>query len=78
MKNEQDDLSPEYVKLSTALFKSGGLSLVSSANLANMTVASFIAHISRLGIPVIKQTDKEVTDDMDALDDWLKSDSQSA
>jgi predicted HTH domain antitoxin len=39
--------------LATALFKDGDLSLARSAKLAEMSLAGFIAHISRLGIPVI-------------------------
>jgi len=58
--------------LATALFKDGDLSLARSARLADMPLASFIAHISRLGIPVINQTAEEVQQDMDTLEQWLK------
>ncbi|OAI09001.1 prevent-host-death protein [Methylomonas methanica] len=58
--------------LATALFKDGDLSLARSAKLADMPLANFIAHVSRLGIPVISQTAEEVQDDMDTLDQWLK------
>ena len=54
--------------LATALFKDGYLSLACSARLADMPLAGFIAHISRLGIPVIKQTAEEVQQDMDTLE----------
>jgi predicted HTH domain antitoxin len=58
--------------LATALFKDGDLSLSRSAKLADMLLTDFIAHISRLGIPVIKQTAEEVQEDMDTLEQWLK------
>jgi predicted HTH domain antitoxin len=58
--------------LATALFKDGELSLARSAKLADMPLASFIAHISRLGIPVINQTAEEVLEDMDTLEQWLQ------
>lgn len=58
--------------LATALFKDGELSLARSARLADMPLANFIAHVSRLGIPVINQTAEEVQEDMDTLEQWLK------
>ena len=58
--------------LATALFKDGELSLARSARLAEMPLANFIAHVSRLGIPVIDQTADEVREDMDTLEQWLK------
>ena len=58
--------------LATALFKDGDLSLARSAKLADMPLADFIAHVSRLGISVINQTAEEVVQDMDTLDQWLK------
>lgn len=66
------DMPGVRTALATALFKEGNLSLARAANLANMTLAGFITHISRLGIPVISQTDDEVEEDMDTLDEWLK------
>ena len=58
--------------LATALFKDGDLSLARSAKLADIPLADFIAHVSRLGIPVINQTAEEVRKDMDTLEQWLK------
>jgi len=58
--------------LATALFRDGELSLARSAKLADMPLADFIAHVSRLGIPVINQTAEEVQQDMETLDQWLK------
>jgi len=58
--------------MATALFKDGNLSLARSAKLADMPLASFIAHVSRLGISVIDQTAEEVQEDLDTLEQWLK------
>lgn len=57
--------------LATALFKDGNLSLARSAKLADMPLANFIAHVSRLGISVIDQTAEEVQADIDTLEQWL-------
>lgn len=58
--------------LATALFKDGNLSIARSAKLADMTSADFIAHVSRLGIPVIDLSAEETQQDLDTLDEWLK------
>jgi predicted HTH domain antitoxin len=57
--------------LATALFRDGGLSLARAARLAQMPYSKFIAHLSRLGISVVEQTNEEVLDDMETLDAWL-------
>jgi predicted HTH domain antitoxin len=57
--------------LATALFRDGGLSLARGARMAQMPMADFITHVSRLGIPVITHDAHEVTRDMDTLDQWL-------
>ncbi len=57
--------------LASALFRDGGLSLVRSARMAQMPLASFIAHVSRLGIAVVTHDASEVTRDMETLDQWL-------
>ena len=67
------DMPGVRTALATALFKDGELSLARAANLANMTLAGFITHISRFGIPVISQSDEDVESDMDTLDEWLAS-----
>lgn len=67
------DMPGVRTALATALFKDGELSLARAASLAKMTLSGFIAHISRLGIPVINQSDDEVEEDMDTLDEWLAS-----
>lgn len=59
--------------LATALFRDGELSLARAAKVAETTLADFIAHVSRLGIPVINQSAAETDQDMDTLDEWLAS-----
>jgi predicted HTH domain antitoxin len=55
------------------LFRDGELSLARSARLAGMSVATFIAHVSRLGIPVVRLNAGETARDMETLDQWLAS-----
>lgn len=59
--------------LATALFRDGHLSLVRSARLAAMSVAQFAAHVSRLGIAVVRLDAQETKRDMDTLEEWLAS-----
>lgn len=59
--------------LATALFRDGHLSLARAARVAEMPLTTFIAHVSRLGIPVVHATSAEVDRDMDTLEDWLAS-----
>ena len=61
------------VVLATGLFEKDELSLSQSAKVAGVTVAAFIAHTSRLGIPVTGQSVEEAENDMDTLDEWLTS-----
>ncbi len=57
--------------LATALFRDGHLSLVRSARLAEMPVSQFAAHVSRLGIAVVRLSADEARQDMDTLDEML-------
>ncbi len=59
--------------LATALFRDGGLSLARSARLAQMPLATFITHVSRLGIAVVDHDAADVNRDMQTLDEWLAS-----
>ena len=58
--------------LATALFHDGELSLVRDARVAELDVASFISHLSRLGIPAIRLTSAETNADLDTLEQWLQ------
>ncbi len=57
--------------LATALFRDGNLSLVRAANLASMGVGQFVAHLSRLGIPVVNLDAAETERDLDTLEAWI-------
>lgn len=72
------DMEGVRAAMATNLFRDGDLSLARSAKLANMPLADFIAHISRLGIPVISLSAEEAEKDMDTLDQVrLSSDEES-
>jgi len=57
--------------LATALFRDGHLSLLRAARLANMSVAQFVSHVSRLGIAVVSLDATAAARDMETLDEWL-------
>jgi predicted HTH domain antitoxin len=61
--------------LATALFRDGELSLARAARVAAMDTATFIAHLSRLGIAAIRLTEAETRADLDTLEQWLQSSS---
>jgi hypothetical protein len=61
--------------LATALFRDCELSLVRAAHVAELDVASFIAHLGRLGIAAIRLTAAETNADLDTLEQWLQSSS---
>ncbi len=67
------DMAGVRSALATALFRDGELSLNRAAAVADIALPDFITHLSRLGIPVIRQTETEVEKDMDTLDQWLAS-----
>ena len=59
--------------LATVLFRDGHLSLARSARLAEISMPDFVAHVSRIGIPVVRLDAKEAEGDLDTLDQWLAS-----
>lgn len=59
--------------LAIALFRDGHLSLTRSARLAEIPISAFIAHVSRLGIPVVRLDADETSRDMETLEQWLAS-----
>jgi predicted HTH domain antitoxin len=63
--------------LATALFRDGELSLERAAHVAQLDVGSFISHLSRLGIPAIRLSAAETSSDLDTLEQWLPSSSQT-
>ena len=67
------DLEGVRAALATALFRDGHLSLARAARVAQMPLPGFMAHLSRLGIPVIQMSAVEVERDLETLDQWLAS-----
>ena len=67
------DLAGVRAALATALFRDGHLSLARASRVAQMPMPGFIAHLSRLGIPVIQMSAPEVERDLETLDQWLAS-----
>ena len=61
--------------LATALFRACELSMARAARVAQMDTSSYISHLSRLGIPVIRLTEAETSADLDTLEQWLQSSS---
>ena len=59
--------------LAVALYKDEGLSLGRAAEFSGLSLADFIEHVSRLGIPVVRGANT-VREDMAALDGWLGDD----
>lgn len=59
--------------LATTLFRDGGLSLARAAKLAEMSLADFMQHLSRLGIPIVQGSAEEAANDIETLAAWLKS-----
>ena len=56
--------------LAVALYKDEGLSLGRAAEFSGLTLADFIGHVSRLGIPVVRGANT-AREDMEALDGLL-------
>lgn len=63
--------------LATALYRSESVSLGRAAKLAGVTLADFIQHVSRLGIPAVRGTRAVVREDARTLETWLKQESFS-
>lgn len=55
----------------TVSFRDGFLSLSQAARLARMPLASFIAHVSSQGIPVVAYDAADVERDSATLDQWF-------
>jgi predicted HTH domain antitoxin len=56
--------------LATALYRDGSLSLGKSARVAQMSVAEFMVHASRLGIPLVRGSAVQALADADVIDAW--------
>lgn len=62
--------------LATALFREESLSLGQAARLAGISIAEFIQHVSRLGIPVVRGKVASVREDARAIEAWRKGSSR--
>lgn len=56
--------------LATALFRDQSLSLGQAATFAGVSIAEFIQHVSRLGIPVVRGTSDAVREDAEVIGAW--------
>lgn len=72
-KNQSWSMPGVRAALATALFRDGNLSLGRAARLAEMNLAAFMQHLSRLNIPAVGGNAEEVQQDMATLDAWLAS-----
>ena len=63
------DVKGVRAALATALFRDGHR----AGRVAQMPMRAFMAHVSRLGIPVVELSARETERDMDTLDQWLAS-----
>ncbi len=67
------DIQGVRAALATALFRDGHLALASAARVAQLPMPAFMAHVSRLGIPVVELSARDAERDMDTLEQWLAS-----
>ena len=61
--------------IATGLFRERSLSLGLAAKFAGLSVAEFIEHVSRLGIPVVAGTAAAVRDDARSVEAWRRGSS---
>ncbi len=62
--------------LATALYREESLSLGQAARLAGLSIAEFIQHVSRLGIPVVRGIAASIREDAQAIETWRKDPSR--
>jgi predicted HTH domain antitoxin len=72
-KNQSWSMPGVRAALATALFRDGNLSLGRAARLAEMSLAAFMQHLSRLNISITSSSAEDTQRDMDTLDAWLAS-----
>jgi len=58
--------------LATALYREESLSLGQAARFAGISIAEFMQHVSRLGIPVVKGAASDLAEDAGAIAEWRK------
>lgn len=62
--------------LAAALYRDRSLSLGQAARFSGFSIAEFIQHVSRLGIPVVDGTSDTVREDAEAIAEWRSGSSQ--
>lgn len=62
--------------LATSLYREESLSLGQAARFSGLSIAQFIQHVSRLGIPVVRGTRGSVREDGEAISAWRKTSSR--
>jgi prevent-host-death family protein len=62
--------------LATALYREESMSLGQAARLTDLSIAEFMQHASRLGIPVIRGSADSVAEDVQKIAKWRKDSSQ--
>jgi antitoxin (DNA-binding transcriptional repressor) of toxin-antitoxin stability system len=62
--------------LATALYRDESLSLGQAARFAGVSIAEFMQHVSRLGIPIVRGTPASVREDEERIAQWRKGSSR--
>ena len=62
--------------LATALYRDQSLSLGQAARFSGLSIAEFIQHVSRLGVPVVGGISDAVREDAEAIGAWRRGSSQ--
>lgn len=60
------------------LFNQSVLTLSQAAHVAGMSNGAFIDACDRLGVPVLRETDRSLADQIDSFEEWLTSDVSTA
>lgn len=55
------------------LFDHGVLTITQAARLAGMSVGAFSEACDRLGVPVLRESDRSVAEQIDTFEEWLKA-----
>jgi predicted HTH domain antitoxin len=76
--DEETLLSEPGVRLAlaTSLYREESLSLGQAARFADLPIAGFMQHVSRLGIPVVRGSAKTVREDVEAILAWREGSSR--
>ena len=62
--------------LATALYRAQSLSLGQAARFSGLSMAAFIQHVSKMGIPVVRGAAASVREDVETIRTWRAGSSQ--